>query len=126
MADALARWPDDRPDPGVRAAAGALALAAAVGGPAADAVDALAHSLADQHAALAEARAQSAQARGSALVMLIAPLVYLVFAGAFDQHAVAVLAGTGVGRMCVLVAAVLDAIGWWWIRRLIGTTGPRA
>src|SRR4051794_38692635 len=59
--DALARWIDERPIAGARAAAGALTLASSVGGPASDAIDGLASSVADRIAAAAETRAQSAQ-----------------------------------------------------------------
>jgi tight adherence protein B len=73
LVDALASWTDDRPSPAVRAAAGALALAVAVGGRAADALDGLGSSLRERAGVVAEARALSAQARLSAVVAGAAP-----------------------------------------------------
>ena len=56
LADALAGWPAEHDAPGVRAAAGALAVAATMGGRAADAIDGLASSLRHRLDAVAEAR----------------------------------------------------------------------
>ena len=55
LADALAGWPADHDAPGVRAAAGALAVATTMGGRAADAIDGLASSLRHRLDAVAEA-----------------------------------------------------------------------
>ena len=67
--DALDAWARERPAAGVDAAAGALATCSSVGGRAADALDGLASSLRDRLAVMAEARALSAQARLSAMVV---------------------------------------------------------
>ena len=77
LTDALAGWPADHDAPGVRAAAGALAVAAALGGRAADAIDGLAASLRHRLDAGSEARALSSQARLSAVVVGGAPIGYL-------------------------------------------------
>ena len=69
LADALAAWPVEHDAPGVRAAAGALAVATTMGGRAADAIDGLASSLRHRLDAVAEARSLSAQARLSAVVV---------------------------------------------------------
>jgi tight adherence protein B len=119
LADALATWVVERPITGARAAAGALTLASTVGGPAADAVDGLAASVADRIAATAETRAQSAQARASALVMVLAPVGYLLFASTIDQRSLGVLLGTGFGRACLGAGLVLDALAIAWIRFLV-------
>jgi tight adherence protein B len=117
--EALARWIDERPITGVRAAAGALTLAGSVGGPAADAIDGLASSIADRIAATAETRAQSAQARASALVMVLAPIGYLLFASTIDQRSLDVLLGTTFGRACLGIGLALDALAVVWIRFLV-------
>lgn len=116
---ALSWWPTDRDGPDVRAVAGALAVAASVGGPAADALDGLAAALADRHAVVAEARAQSAQARSSAVVVVAAPLGYLVVAAAADQRAIDALFATPIGVTCLVVAIVLELVAVWWIRSLL-------
>ena len=86
LADALAAWPAERPVAGVRAAAGALAVASSMGGRAADAIDGLAQSLRDRLGAAAEAGALSAQARLSAIVVGAAPVAYLAFSTALDPR----------------------------------------
>ena len=52
--------------------------------------------------AVAEARALSAQARLSAVVVGAAPLGYLAFSALVDPRAVDALVGTGVGRVCLV------------------------
>ncbi len=117
--DALRAWVGERPVMGARAAAGALTLASTVGGPAAEAVDGLAASLADRIAATAETSAQSAQARASALVMVLAPIGYLVFASTIDQRSLDVLLNTAFGRGCLAAGLLLDGLAVAWIRYLV-------
>jgi tight adherence protein B len=119
LADALATWPSERDVPSVRAAAGALALAVTVGGPAADAIDGLATSLRERLAAGAEARALSAQARLSAVVVGGAPNAYLAVSAIVDPSSVATLVETGSGRACLLLGLVLQALALVWMRRIV-------
>ena len=81
--------------PGARRG-GALAVAASLGGHAADAIDGLATSVRHRLDA-AEAQALSTQARLSAVVVGAAPLGYLAFASLLDARAVSV-GRTGIGR----------------------------
>ena len=74
---ALVAWSAERDLGSVRAAAGALAIAAEIGGPAAGAIDGLAASLRERMGAVAEARALSSQARLSAIVVGFAPAAVL-------------------------------------------------
>ena len=119
LADALATWPVERDVPSARAAAGALALAVTVGGPAADAIDGLATSLRERLAAGAEARALSAQARLSAIVVGGAPIAYLAVSAIVDPSSVATLVETGSGRVCLLLGLVLQALALVWMRRIV-------
>jgi tight adherence protein B len=119
LEDALARWPEERDAPGVRAAAGALALAASVGGACADALDALATSLRARLAVIAEARALSAQARLSAVVVGAAPVAYLAWSAVVDPGPLATLVGTFGGRVCLAVAVVLQVLAAVWMRRVL-------
>ena len=123
LAQALAGWPADHDAPGVRAAAGALAVAATMGGRAADAIDGLASSLRHRLDAVAEARSLSAQARLSAVVVGAAPLGYLAFSALVDPAAVTALVDTGVGRVCLLVGLGLEALAALWIRRILRSAG---
>jgi tight adherence protein B len=123
LEDALAGWPQEHDAPGVRAAAGALSVAAAMGGKAGDAIDGLARSLRSRLDAMAEARALSAQARLSALVVGAAPLGYLAFSALVDPAAVTALVDTGVGRVCLVLGLGLEALAGLWIRRILGSAG---
>ena len=123
LEDALAGWPQEHDAPGVRAAAGALSVAAAMGGKAADAIDGLARSLRYRLDAMAEARALSAQARLSALVVGAAPLGYLAFSALVDPAAVTALVDTGVGRVCLVLGLGLEVLAGLWIRRILGSAG---
>ena len=119
LVDALERWAGERPDPGFAEVAGALAVAATTGGRAATALTGLAASLRDRLAAEADARALSAQARASAVVVGVAPLAYVVFSAVADPGSVATLVGTPVGRACLVAGLGLDAAAGLWMRRLV-------
>jgi len=120
LGDALGAWPGESGVPDVRAVAGALAVAATVGGRSASALDGLAASLRDRLGATAEARSLSAQARLSAVVVGAAPLVYLLFSALVDPATLAVLLGTGVGRVCLSVGLALEALAALWMRHIVG------
>jgi len=120
LAEAVAAWPEERPLPSVRAAAGALAVASTMGGRSAAAIDGLASSLREHHSAVADARALSAQARLSALVVGAAPVGYLLFSAVVDPASVDVLVGTRVGLVCLIGGLVLEAAGVLWMRRIVG------
>jgi tight adherence protein B len=119
LTDALTGWPAEHDAPGVRAAAGAFAVAATLGGRAADAIDGLASSLRQRLDAVDDARAQSSQARLSAVVVGAAPVGYLVFSSLVDPGTVTVLVGTGIGRVCLAVGLGLEALAALWIRRIV-------
>jgi tight adherence protein B len=118
--DALALWARERDAPGVRAAAGALALGSAVGGSGANALDGLAASLRARLGVIAEARALSAQARLSAVVVGAAPVVYLAWSAAVDPGPLRTLIATTAGRVCIVGAALLEGAGCLWMRRILG------
>jgi tight adherence protein B len=120
LADALAVWPEERGVDGVRAAAGALAVAAALGGRAAGAIDGLAQSLRDRLGAAAEAGALSAQARLSAVVVGAAPIAYLAFSTAVDPGSTAPLVTTTPGRVCLALGIGCEMLGALWMRRIVG------
>lgn len=119
LADALAGWPADRPLPEVRAVAGALAVAATLGGRAADALDGLASSLRERLGALAEARALSTQARLSAVVVGGAPIAYLAFSAVVDPASVDLLVGTDSGRVCLVLGLGCEMLAVLWMRRIL-------
>jgi tight adherence protein B len=119
LVDALRAWVGERDADGVDAAAGALAMCATVGGPGADALEGLAASLRDRLSVVAEARALSAQARMSAVVVGGTPLVYIAWSAFADRGALNALTGTTAGRVCLLVGLVLEGLGAWWMHRIL-------
>lgn len=123
LVDALAAWAHRSRVEGVREAAGGLAVVSRMGGAAAPALDGLAASLRDRLAAGAEGRAQSSQARMSALVVGGAPLAYLAFASVADPGSVSLLVTTPVGRLCLAAGLALEAAGAAWMRRIVTGAG---
>jgi len=121
LPDALQGWARERPASGARSVAGALAVAHIQGGRSADALDSLATSLRERLGVVAEAHALSAQARYSALVVGIGPLVYLGFSMVVDRRAIDALIGTDLGRLCAVAALVLEGAGAWWMRRVLAS-----
>jgi tight adherence protein B len=119
IADALRTWAREREAPGIDVAAGALAMCAAVGGRAADALDGVASSLRDRGAVVAEARALSAQARMSALVVGGTPFLYIGWSALADRQALHALFGTPTGRACIALGIGLETLGVWWMRRIL-------
>ena len=117
--DALAPWASERPTSGVAEAAGALVVAVEAGPGAADALDALAASLRDRLAVVAEARSLATQARLSAVVVAGAPVGYLVWSALVDRRTFAALVGTPLGRVCLGVGLAFEAVGALWSRRIL-------
>jgi tight adherence protein B len=119
LGDATAQWANERDAPGVRATAGALALATTVGGACADALDGLAASLRGRLAVLDEARALASQARLSAIVVGASPIAYLAWSVVVDPGSLHALTGTAVGRVCLVAAIGMEALAVMWMRRIL-------
>ncbi len=119
LGGALAIWPAERPLLDVRAAAGALTVASSLGGRSADALDSLARSFRERQGAVAEATALSAQARLSALVVGFGPVGFLCFSAIVDPSSTTVLFATGLGRVCLVVGLGCEALGAWWMHRIV-------
>jgi tight adherence protein B len=119
LVQALGAWTAERAAPGVDATAGALAMCSSVGGRSADALDGLATSLRDRLGVAAEARALSSQAQMSALVVGGVPIAYIAWSAVVDPHGTQVLIGTPIGRGCLALGLALEALGAWWMRRIV-------
>jgi Flp pilus assembly protein TadB len=115
----LDAWAKRARDPAERMAATALALAAATGGPQAQAVDAAARAVRDRISATAEVAAHSAQARLSASVIASLPVVFVAWTLLADHRTAATLVGTPIGWLCLAVGLGLDAVGLVWVRALV-------
>lgn len=120
FSDAMERWAVERGGDTVRAVAGALAVADGLGGRSVDALEGLARSLRDAEGAAAEARALSAQARLSAVVVGAAPFAYLAFQAVTDPASAGVLVATPAGQMCLALGLGLEALALVWMRRIVG------
>jgi tight adherence protein B len=124
LAQAFATWAATSTVAEERLAAGALALAASAGGPQARAIDGVAATLRERRAVAAEVHAQSAQARLSAVVIGVLPVLFLVWAAATDRRTAAFLVATPGGWMCLGAGLGLEAAGGAWMRRLLRGATP--
>ena len=96
----------------------AVTAAATLGGPVAATLDAGAALLRERHALRAEARAQAAQAWLSAKVLTAAPLLVAAWGLLSCPSFRSALTGP-VGISAAASGAGCNAIGWWWMRRLV-------
>ena len=104
---------------GLGTAVDAMVLGAQGGGEESRALDAAAEALRDRAAVRADVLAQAAQARASAVVMAAAPVVFALLTLLAGGPAASFMLSTGIGRVAIITALVLDAAGLWWMRRLI-------
>lgn len=123
LTDAVSRWQAGAPDPHTALAGAALTVAATVGGPGARAVDGAAASLRERIGSEAEAAALATQGRASAAVLTLAPLAFALLLTALDPAAGRFLLGTPIGWLCIAVGLSLDALGAWWMARLVRRAG---
>jgi tight adherence protein B len=96
-----------------------LELAARHGGAPAMSLERAALSVRQRQAALGERRAQSAQARLSALVLTVLPIAFAAWTVAGDPRARGFVLGSPLGWACLSVGLGANAVGWWWMRRVI-------
>lgn len=95
-----------------------LAACAHHGGPAAQPLDRVASMLRRRAADAAERAVHSAQARLSALVMTVLPGAVLALL-IVTSSPVRASVRTPLGSLTVAVGLGLNALGWWWMRRII-------
>lgn len=123
LPEVLAEWADGGTGADTRLAGAALVLAAELGGPGADAVDAAARSLRERAAADDEIAALSVQARLSAGLLTVAPLCFSFLLASLDPTSARFLFGTRAGWACIAVGLVLDLLGAMWMARLVRSSG---
>lgn len=96
---------------------------AALGGPMALTIDAGAALLRERAAARADAVAHAAQARLSARVLTVVPIGFAAWSALTSESFRAGI-GTAVGAASVAIGAVLNAVGWSWMRSLVARAAP--
>ena len=109
----------DDADHAVALTAATLCLLAGTGGAAGRALDAAAGALRERAAVAADARAQAATARLSALVLVVLPLGFAAWSTATNAAARRFLFGSALGWSVAAAGLALDALGGWWMRRLV-------
>lgn len=115
---AVEAWAVRRPLPAVRLAAAALCLGAETGGAQARAVDGVAATLREHAALHGEVRALTSQARTSALVIAVAPVLFCALTVAVDPASASFLLRTPLGLTLLAVGVGLDALSAAWMHRL--------
>lgn len=119
LEQALESWCHRSRSHEVRLVADAVVLADRSGGSTADALDAVARSLAQRAELGREVDAASASARASAQVLVAMPAAFAVVISIADPRVAGMLLGTPLGVACLLAAVALDSAGAWWMRRLV-------
>ena len=99
---------------------GVVAMADASFGLRPSAVEVLADLATERQALIQEVGAQASQAKASAVVMTIAPLIFSAQMVLTDPAASRLLLGTSLGWSLIGIGVTLDALAWLWIRRLTG------
>lgn len=121
LVPSVARWgAGARRQPNRRLAAVALELTAESGGASATVLDGVTETLRDRVALEREVVALSSQSRASAVLLVVAPVVFTMLVGAVEPRLWSTLWGSAVGRVCVVAGLGLDVLGAVWMARLIG------
>jgi tight adherence protein B len=105
--------------PATTLVASVLSACLELGGPIAPPLDRVGGVLRTRAALADEQQAQSAQARLSARVLTIVPLALLGLLAVSDAKVRAAI-GTPAGMAAVTLGAILNSVGWWWMRRIVG------
>lgn len=117
-AKAVKKWEVAGNQSAVDLFAGSLAVGVAVGGVTPRTLDSVAQTIRDRLALVAEVSVQASQAKLSAIVMTLAPMLFsglLVFT---DERAANFLLATPVGLLCLAVGVGLDLVAGVWMARL--------
>jgi Flp pilus assembly protein TadB len=119
-ADALAATAAGRPPtPDWPVLLHAVRRAERVGHEAAAVFDQAAATLRERHALQAEQRAHTTQARLSARVLTAVPIGFAALT-AWSSPNVRVVYASAWGVAMITAGAVLNLLGWWWMRAIVG------
>ncbi|MCB0978715.1 MAG: type II secretion system F family protein [Acidimicrobiales bacterium] len=117
---ALDDWVDELGDERVALVVNALAVAGGSGGSQTRALVRVGQTLRDRDALEREVHALGSQARMSAFVLAVMPVGFTGVVALADQRIAGFLFGTVVGWGCIGLGSALDAVGWFWMKRLTG------
>lgn len=120
LSDTVEDWRQEDELPNRQLTATALNLASKTGGASARVLDGVAASLRERVALEREVAALSSQARASAIVLVVAPVVFAAAASMVDGRILDLLLGEPIGWACLGLGLGLDALGAVWMTRLIG------
>ena len=115
----LARWAKAEPDGARGLVADALLIATITGGSQAGALDAVVSTLSERQALEREVRALGAQAKASAAVLVVTPILFAGAVAAVDPRIRSFYVGSVAGPLCLLGGLALDFCGAWWMARLV-------
>jgi len=111
------------PDPDLAVVTQSVATALELGGPVAATLHHGAALLREREAQRAEARAHSAQARLSAKVLTAVPLLFAVWNAATSATFRQTITSP-TGLVAASAGLATNAIGWWWMRRIVDKATP--
>lgn len=120
LQESVRAWRAEDDQPNRTLAATALELAASTGGASARVLDGVAASLRERIGLEREVAALSSQSRASAVVLVVAPVVFALVVAMVDHRILGVLVGRPIGWVCIGLGLGLDLLGGFWMARLIG------
>ena len=85
--------------------------------------DVVADTIRDRAAVAGELRAQTAQARASALALSVLPLAFTGLLALTDRGVLTFLLGTLGGWLCLTLGLTLQAVGARWMHRIVSEVG---
>lgn len=115
---ALDHWAAGHDRRGARLLSDAVALAGSSGGSQALAVRGVVATLVERRSLDREVAALGSQARASAAVLVVTPVIFATLAAAADPNVRDFLVGTSLGWACLAAGAILDVAGAWWMQRM--------
>jgi tight adherence protein B len=119
VVEALTQWKSLAPTVSAEHVRQLLLVGETIGGLRPQFVDGIASSLRESNQLRGEIRVLSDQAKYSAILMSIAPLLFAAGLVATDTRAKSFLLQTSIGGIVVLVGLALDLAGLLWMRRLV-------
>lgn len=122
--DALCRMEARVALPSLRLVTAAFRVAGSAGGNLAQTLEGIAHALHEQLRAQGRLRALTAQGRLQAWVLSGMPLVLAAVLYVLRPEQMAALWRTQAGWVVLLLLALLQALGWWMIRRILASSAP--